>query len=79
MAAQVGENAYKIELTRDYGVHATFNVGDLSPYLDDVGLTELGSIPFQEEGIDAKSKESANVESAMLDAKMNAMLDTNIR
>ncbi|XP_074292819.1 uncharacterized protein LOC141619697 [Silene latifolia] len=43
---RVNDNAYKIELPGDYGVHGTFNVGDLSPYLDDDGLVELRSIPF---------------------------------
>ncbi|XP_074288868.1 uncharacterized protein LOC141614014 [Silene latifolia] len=34
-----GSNAYKLELPSEYGgVSATFNVGDLSPYLDDDNL-----------------------------------------
>jgi hypothetical protein len=32
---RIGENAYKIELPSDYGVFATFNVLDLSPYYED--------------------------------------------
>ena len=36
---KVGESAYKIDLPSDYGgVSATFNVGDLSPYLEDESL-----------------------------------------
>ena len=31
----IRENAYKIELSNDYGVSATFNVLDLSPYCED--------------------------------------------
>ena len=31
----IGENAYKIELPGDYGVSATFNVSNLSPYYED--------------------------------------------
>ena len=31
---RIGENAYKIELPGDYGVSATFNVSDLSPYYE---------------------------------------------
>jgi len=31
----VGENAYKIELLEDMKISATFNVGDLTPYLKD--------------------------------------------
>ena len=34
-----GDSAYKIDIPSEYGtVSATFNVGDLSPYLDDVNL-----------------------------------------
>ena len=32
---KVNDNAYKIELPGDYNVSATFNVRDLSPYLED--------------------------------------------
>ena len=32
MIKQIGDNAYKIELLGNYGVSATFNVADLSPY-----------------------------------------------
>jgi hypothetical protein len=32
---RIGENAYKIELPGDYGVSATFNVSNLSPYYKD--------------------------------------------
>jgi len=31
----VNENAYKIDLLRNYNILATFNVSDLSPYMDD--------------------------------------------
>ena len=52
MLARVNDNAYKIDLPGDYGVHVTFNVGDLSPYLDGDGLAELRSIPFKGGGDD---------------------------
>ena len=58
VVARVNDNAYKIELPGDYGVHATFNVGDLSPYLDDDGLAELRSIPFKGGGDDTVMDES---------------------
>jgi len=32
---KINDNAYKIELSGDYGVSATFNVADLSPYFGD--------------------------------------------
>ena len=38
---KINDNAYKVELTRDYGVSATFNVTDLSPYEADDYLSDL--------------------------------------
>ena len=29
---RINDNAYKLELPGEYGVHATFNVSDLSPF-----------------------------------------------
>ena len=59
VVGRVNDNAYKLELPGDYGVHATFNVGDLTPYLDDEVLIELRSIPFQgggdDTGLEAKN------------------------
>ena len=52
VVSKVNDNAYKIELPGDYGVHATFNVGDLSPYVDDDGIVELRTIPFKGGGDD---------------------------
>ena len=50
-----GDSAYKIDLPSDFGVvSATFNVGDLSPYLDDVNLR---SNSFEEGENDVNSKE----------------------
>ena len=38
---RVNDNAYKVNLPGDYGVSATFNVADLSPYLEDDHLSNL--------------------------------------
>jgi len=38
---RVNDNAYKVDLPGDYGVSATFNVADLSPYLEDDHLANL--------------------------------------
>jgi len=32
---KVNDNGYKLELSGDMGVSPTFNVGDLTPYLED--------------------------------------------
>ena len=42
---KINDNAYKIELPGEYGVSATFNVADLSPFF---GSTESRTSPFQE-------------------------------
>ena len=38
---RVNDNAYKVNFPIDYGVSATFNVVDLSPYLEDDHLSNL--------------------------------------
>ena len=37
----VNDNAYMVDLPMDYGISATFNVSDLSPYLQDDYLADL--------------------------------------
>jgi len=38
---RINGNAYKVKVTGDYGVLATFNVADLTPYLEDDHLANL--------------------------------------
>jgi len=38
---RINDNAYKVDFPGDYGVFATFNVADLSPYLADDNLEDL--------------------------------------
>lgn len=56
-----GDNAYKIDLPGEYGVAATFNIGDLSPYLEDEDVQELRTIPFEEGEDDVKSDTNPQV------------------
>ena len=49
---KVGDNAYVLDLPKEYGVSPVFNVGDLSPYY---GQDDSRSNPFQEGEIDAGS------------------------
>ena len=46
---RINDNAYKLDLPGEYGVSATFNISDLSPF--DAG-DDLWSNPSQEEGND---------------------------
>ena len=45
---RVNDSAYKINLPRDNGVSATFNVADLSSYLEDDHLVNLRANFFQQ-------------------------------
>ena len=38
---RINDNGYKVDVPGDYGVSATFNVADLSPYLEDDYLEDL--------------------------------------
>jgi hypothetical protein len=38
---KVNDNAYKVDLLSDYNISTTFNVNDLTPYLDDIDDTDL--------------------------------------
>ena len=48
---RITDNAYKLDLPREYNVSATFNVSDLSPFVVGDEL-DLRTNPFQEEGND---------------------------
>jgi len=41
MLERVNDNAWKVNLPMDYGVSSTFNVADLSPYLEDDYVVNL--------------------------------------
>jgi len=49
---KVNDNAYKVDLPSDYNVSATFNVKDLTPYLDDDDDSDLRTNHFQPEADD---------------------------
>ena len=52
--AKAGTNVYKLKLPRDITVSTTFNVGDLSPYMeDDIDYGDLRANPFKAEEDDA--------------------------
>nr|GFC19026.1 reverse transcriptase domain-containing protein [Tanacetum cinerariifolium] len=59
---RINDNAYKIKLPGHYNVSATFNVGDLTPYVptnDDV-VTESRSSPFYVREDDADTDHEPN-------------------
>ena len=62
---KVGYNAYKLQLLADMVASATFNFGDLSPYVQDYfeDPSDLRSNPFEEGEVNAGyyTKESSHV------------------
>ena len=55
----MNENAYRVNFLGDYGVSATFNVPDLSPYLKEDHLANLrANSPQQGEDDGGPSKET---------------------
>ena len=53
---RVNDNAYRLELPKEYDVHATFNVADLIPFAggtdDEVEISDFRTNPSQEGGDD---------------------------
>ena len=49
---KINDNAYRLDLPGEYGVSATFNVSDLSPFSFDEGTCNLRTNPFEERGND---------------------------
>ena len=50
---KINDNAYKVDLSGEYGVSCTFNVTDLKPYFDDDKLENLRANSLQQ-GEDAE-------------------------
>ena len=52
----MNENAYKIDLPGNYQVSTTFNVRDLTPYLEDIEKLDLRANPIQPGDNDVNGK-----------------------
>lgn len=56
---RVGDNAYKIDLPGYFGgVSATFNIGDISPYLEDDDAKDLRENPLPQVGNDTDQNQA---------------------
>ena len=45
---KINDNAYKLELSPEFGVSPTFNIADLKPYLGEEDELESRTTPIQE-------------------------------
>ena len=70
---RINDNAYRIKLPRDDGVSATFNVADLSPYLEDEHLDNFRVNSFQQEEDDGGPSMSMNISSEGSPKEVNFM------
>jgi len=59
----VGDNAYKVEFSGDMNISATFNVGDLTPCIEDEDedIEDLRVNPLQGGEVDAKQTMKPNL------------------
>ena len=62
VVSEMDDNAYKFEFLGDYGVQATYYVGDLSPFMENDVIAELRSIPFKGGGDDTDRMEDMLIE-----------------
>jgi len=76
---KINDNSYKVDLPRDYGVSATFNVADLSAYqaddhLEDLRMTSLqqgedDGVPFSQD----MEEDSSSLTRSIASSKVHAM------
>jgi len=67
---KINNNAYQLDLPEDYGVHTTFNVIDLIPFVgsndDEVDNSDLRTDPLQDGGDDGGGLRQGPIARAML-------------
>jgi hypothetical protein len=76
---RVGENAYKIKLPGEYGVSATFNVSDLSPYEENERTTDLRASPHQLGEPDMGMSNKNDLTMAQASAQLSSQAQQNVK
>ena len=78
---RVNNNTYKIDLSGDYNISATFNVSDLSPYVDDVYQADLRANLLQQGEDDGgpSQKFSINQVHNQLQVKVHNQLQVEVQ
>ncbi|KAI3472896.1 hypothetical protein Pfo_030916 [Paulownia fortunei] len=72
----INDNAYKLELPGEYGVSASFNVSDLSPF--DVGDEDLRINPFQEGENDENKATHSRIQEGELTRELGRTQDQQL-
>ena len=70
---KVNDNSYKLELSGDKGVSPTFNVGDLTPYLED---DDDGDLDDLRENHNQEGEDEANAMPISLRESTRVLLST---
>lgn len=73
VVAGVNDNAHKLDLPGDYGVSATFNVSDLSPFEFDTSSLDSRTNPSKEGGNDANERSSQTKKEEKLGGSISTM------
>lgn len=72
----MNDNAYKIDISGDYNVSATFNVVDLTPYVPvDGDVVDSQSSPFQAGEDDTDQELIVDVPSQLYDDPLGDLVD----
>ena len=65
-----GDNAYKVDLSEEYGVSPIFNIGNLRPYYD---AYELGTIRPKDRGNEPRPASGPNINNPELNLQSNTI------
>jgi hypothetical protein len=68
---KINDNAYKLELSPEFGISPTFNISDLKPYLGEEDELESRTTPLQE-GEDDEDITSMDTNNTQLTTQLHA-------
>jgi len=71
----INDNAYKIDISGEYGVSSSFNVADLTPFVAGDDFEHLRANAFHEGGNDENPK-TAQIQGPMTKSRIKQLVDT---
>jgi len=72
---KINDNAYKIDISGEYGVSSSFNVADLTPFVAGDDSEDLRANVYQEEGNDENLK-TIQIQGPMTRSRIKQSVDT---